>query len=307
METMIERKIDVIHAPEGFPKPKQRTMKLPFYVKAIQWSFQNLGPVFPKFFGKIAWNLFQQPIKRVSHRRTDKLLETARTVEFLYEGETIKGYSWGEGHKTVLLVHGWESRGTAMRSFVPYLLEEGFRVVTIDAPAHGDSSGKKINPFKYSKVLAKVITMLGGVHTVVGHSFGGFSAAIMLNIVFPEIKVKNLVIVASFSHADVPFNEFQSFLGFNKKVQHYMYEMAAKETGIHPKQGDFRTVPKSENVENVLLVHDREDDVINIQSAYDYYNNWKDAQMIETVGYGHFRLLKAEPVIKKIVNFIIKK
>jgi alpha-beta hydrolase superfamily lysophospholipase len=61
-------------------------------------------------------------------------MEQAEVFEFMYKGKILKGYSWGTGKRNV--VHGWESRGTALRSFVPVLLEKGFRVVAFDAPAH---------------------------------------------------------------------------------------------------------------------------------------------------------------------------
>ena len=46
---------------------------------------------------------------------------------------------WGQG-PLVLLVHGWNGRGSQLGSFVEPLLEGGFQVVTFDAPGHGASA-----------------------------------------------------------------------------------------------------------------------------------------------------------------------
>ena len=43
-------------------------------------------------------------------------------------------YSWGSG-PTVLLVHGWEGRGSQLSAFAPALVKAGFRVVAVDMPA----------------------------------------------------------------------------------------------------------------------------------------------------------------------------
>ncbi len=43
----------------------------------------------------------------------------------------------------VLLVHGWDSRGSHLGAWVPPLLRAGVRVLAFDAPAHGDAPGRQ--------------------------------------------------------------------------------------------------------------------------------------------------------------------
>lgn len=302
--TNINQQIEVIKVPEGYVNKPIKELKLPFAVKLIQFSFKYISPILPKTFGKIGWKLFQKPFTRAKHRRTDEILDAAETFQIAHNNHIIKAYSWGEGEQIVLLVHGWESRGTAMRAFVPPLLEKGFRVVTFDGPAHGSSSGKKANPFLFAQVITKVVETVGEVHTIVGHSFGGFSTAITLSIVSPQIKVKKLVLMAAFSNTLSPMSEFQKFFGFGEKVLKNILKAAHQEIKINPLKADFRILGKPENVKEALIVQDLEDDAVIHQNGLDFYNNWKNTKMIQTEGFGHFRILKEQPVIERVVKFI---
>ena len=119
--------------------PQKQKSEYPFYLIFVKWSFAIFGSIFPKAVANLAYRIFTTPRMRAVHKRTDEIIESARLFEVLYGKIILKGYEWGRGARTILLVHGWESRGTALRSFVPGLVQAGFRVVAFDGPAHGNS------------------------------------------------------------------------------------------------------------------------------------------------------------------------
>ncbi|MBC7976874.1 MAG: alpha/beta fold hydrolase, partial [Myxococcales bacterium] len=62
-----------------------------------------------------------------------------------WHGERRKVCAWRWGHgPTVLLVHGWEGRGSQLGAFVEPLVRAGLSVVAFDAPGHGDSPGHRL-------------------------------------------------------------------------------------------------------------------------------------------------------------------
>ena len=65
-------------------------------------------------------------------------LESAERQDLELEGKRLVAWSWGEG-PTVLLVHGWEGRGSQMAAFAAPLAEAGFRAVAFDAPGAASS------------------------------------------------------------------------------------------------------------------------------------------------------------------------
>jgi hypothetical protein len=67
----------------------------------------------------------------------------------------ISAIRWGARHewvedkevenKNILLVHGWESRGTQLFGLIEGLVAKGYSVVAIDMPGHGHSKGDTSN------------------------------------------------------------------------------------------------------------------------------------------------------------------
>ena len=301
---MLTKKIEYLKVERKSPTQNLNEFKTPFTLKVLQWSFKNLGSVFPKFFGQLAWRLFQTPTTRAKHKKTDQLIDNAEIFDLNYLAHNIKIYSWGSGTKTALLVHGWASRGTGMRSFVPYLLEKGYRVVAFDAPAHGDSSGTKNNPFLLSRFTKRIITFVGGVDTIIAHSFGAFSTALLLSKLDTSIPVRKLVLIAPFSNSMSALDFFQKFMGYSNKVRFYKEEASKKDTGFHPSEGNIQNIEQSDNIEEVLMVHDKHDNDTYVENSYHFYEKWERIQMLETEGLGHYNIMKSPKVLEKITAFI---
>jgi hypothetical protein len=123
--------------------------------RLAQCFFKLFGNIFPRWTAQIAYKFFRTPRWRAQHKRPDALIIAARLVDFPFQNETIKCYEWGDAaaKKTILLAHGWESRGTALRMYVPDLIKNGFKIVAFDALAHGDSTGKQNNLLTNAKTI----------------------------------------------------------------------------------------------------------------------------------------------------------
>ena len=129
----------------------------------LRLRFGTLGVLFPRAATEYAYKLFATPRSRAKHWKTDAIIDSAVVSDLMFDNLKIKIYEWGTGDKIVLLVHGWESRGTALRMFVNPLLKSGFKIVTFDAPAHGDSEGEILNLPTNARMIAEVMKKFGGV------------------------------------------------------------------------------------------------------------------------------------------------
>jgi pimeloyl-ACP methyl ester carboxylesterase len=139
-----------------------------------------LSTVLPGPSSHIAEKLFFRTPSRVALTDGEKkFLETGHAGRIVVNGKTIKLWSWGNG-PTVMVVHGWGSRAGRLQAVIHKLVEEGFSVVTFDAPAHGDSDGTTTSIVEYASVIEEVASWAGSVHAVVGHSWGGASLALAL-------------------------------------------------------------------------------------------------------------------------------
>ena len=106
----------------------------------------------------------------------------------------LKVREWGSG-LTVLLVHGWNANWSHFGKLIPVLLNQGYRVVAYDAPAHGESSGNQTNIVEMSSALLAVKKDIGEVHAVVGHSLGGATTALAIDI----SDVNTILLIATVS------------------------------------------------------------------------------------------------------------
>jgi len=282
---------------------KEKPVQYPPIIKLIRLLFQVGGHLFPKKAGRIAYRLFSTPRVRAKHRTSDEILESARIFEFMYGKQLLKGYEWGYGGRTVLLVHGWESRGTALRHFVPDLLERGFRVVAFDGPAHGNSDGKRTNLLHFAGAVRAILKQTGGAHSIITHSFGGASTVFALNRLDPSLQIENLVLIGvpdkmekvlenAINTMKVPPPAARSFMKYiENKVQVSVQEVALSSSALP-------------NVSRVLIVHDEQDQVVPLSEAKTVFHSWDNAYMLVSKGYGHYRLMKNPDLIQRVSAFI---
>ena len=77
----------------------------------------------------------------------------------------------------------------------------------------------------------------------------------------------------------------------------YKEESAAAKLNV----SDFVKIAK---VDKAFIIHDKADRIIDISQAQDVYNNWPQCEMLEIEGTGHFRILRTDWVIDKVIDFL---
>ena len=302
MESMVHHRL--LESNWVDPKP-EAPVQYPAILSLVQLGFRTLGSLFPALGGKAAYRLFATPRLRARHRVSDPVLEKARIFEFMYAKQLLKGYEWGAGERTILLVHGWESRGTALRSFVPGLVEKGFRVIAFDGPAHGDSPGHRTNLPHFAGAVQAIMHQVGPVYGVIAHSFGGAATVYAMSSLNTDLRLQRLVQVATPSSMIQVMNNAVETLRLPKRVAQRFRGILEQKIGNRSLE-DIDTLHAIQNmqVEQVLLVHDREDQVVPFSAAFRIAEEAERVQLLETRGYGHFRLMKNPDLIAEIQDFI---
>jgi len=279
--------------------------KYPAYFKLIQWGFRTLGTIAPRQAAKVAYQLFSTPRTRAKHRRSDEVLESARVFEFLYGEHLLKGYEWGSGDQIILLVHGWESRGTALRSFVPQLVESGYRVVAFDGPAHGDSEGKSTNLLHFGGAVRAIIRQLGNVHGIISHSFGGASTVYALGAIDTSIAIEKLVLIAVPSSMVNVWEDTAKLFRLPAKAKREMKAMLEQKVQQPLEEVSVSNAESEVQINETLIIHDKTDQVVPFAEAEKIVRAWASARLLASDGYGHFRLMKNPDIIQRVVDFMI--
>jgi pimeloyl-ACP methyl ester carboxylesterase len=276
-------------------------------LKLTRFTFQTIGQVFPTKMSELAYRIFATPRWRAKHLRTDDVIDAAKIVDFKFRDFTVKLYEWGKPEdRIVLLAHGWESRGTALRMYVKPLLAQGFRVVAFDSLGHGDSEGKRNNLSTNAKLMADIVHHYGGIYGCIGHSFGCSSLTYMLQHVDNQLVVERVVFLAVPHSIKKIVDDYFVFLHVPKRVQHVFYKTIENINNQPIEALDVATAHPAAKMGKLLLVHDRFDNVTSLEAAERVVERWDNAHLLITEGYGHFRLAKNRDVIRRIVDFMVQ-
>ena len=268
-------------------------------IGAVRAYLNNLAQISPRRAGDLALKLFSSPQKGRLTEEDSSFLSFAEHFTDTVNGINIQTYTWRGGDKTVLLVHGWESNSARWQWLIEYLKAENYTIVALDAPAHGGTGSQYFNAILYAEMIDKVIQRVQP-FVVIGHSVGGFAAALAVSkTAFKDIE--KLILVAAPCNLRHIFDKFFSVLKLNKKVQIGYYKAFEKIVG---KTVDEVTVQHF--IKNIAakgyLIYDKMDDLVAIQEGIDIKKHWNDTEMFTTEGFGHS--LQHENIYKKIIEFL---
>ena len=212
----------------------------------------------------------------------------------------IAGFSAGSG-PVVLLVHGWGESAASLGGFVAPLTAAGFRVVGMDLPAHGASSGRRTNILHSGDAITAVAEQVGGVTAVVAHSMG---ANATLWAIKQGLRVDRAVMLSpnvDFSNA---LKTFEEMFSLPPKTVRGLKRSIARKFG-HNVWSDLRGDVLAIGLEVPGLVfHDPDDPVVPFTGSRDLLLTWRTAQLVEVPGVGHGGITRDPEVIERAVEFV---
>jgi pimeloyl-ACP methyl ester carboxylesterase len=268
--------------------------------KAVGSGLNTMAVVVPKSTGRLTLNLFCRPLKgRKYSAKETAFLEQADWTTLDFEGQPIQCYSWGNGPKKVLLVHGFNSNAARWRLLAGLLQNEDYQVIALDAPAHGKSGWTRANGILYAQLLSVVMKHYRPQY-LIGHSFAGF-AFTYYYAKMDSLPVDKMVMMGVPNELMAITNIFFDELSLKEHTK-TAYLTAFQEKFGH--EVDYFTISKLVNrlPFTGLVIHDEEDDICPYEGAKEIHKNWEGAQFFSTKGLGHS--LQGRSVYKTILNFL---
>jgi pimeloyl-ACP methyl ester carboxylesterase len=219
---------------------------------------------------------------------------------------TITTEAWGEG-PVVYMLHGWGDDRTSWYPFVGPLTRAGFRVVTLDAPGHGDSGPGAYGPGR--TVLPEVISGLcaatrrhGPAHAVVAHSLGALATAVAC---LDGLPADRLVLIAPAPDLWSAIQVFVDAAGVGERVQARMPQVLHRLMGVPFSHFDaMKRAAEEEALPPALIIHDSGDRRVPFALSAQFATAWPQARLHRTDGLGHNRILCDEEVIAASVDFL---
>ncbi len=296
-----------IPVPDNNPFTKH---KLPvaarLFLNAAGMVFRISGRLSPRLAAMLALRLFMTPLEFPIPRRESRVRESASLKMQQINGETIAVRTWGEG-PTVLLCHGWGGRGTQFSALIEALVETGHRVVAFDAPAHGDSTGKRTNMLKVASTIAAIAQMQAPVSALIGHSFGCGTA--LLAIDRYHVPSDKVVLFSCFTDTHWITERFADAFSISEEVIAAMRDEAMRRFAHHfDTPWDWLQISPVNTISRVtgdlLLIHDRHDAEVPYDHAQKLLEIAPHARLLTTEKLGHKKILMNRRCIDACIELI---
>lgn len=257
----------------------------------------------PRWAGVLLEHVFTRPGgHREPARAQAELMRSGRSFAFRCGQVELRGWHWGptEG-EPVLLVHGWQGRGAQLGALVQPLVSRGFRVVTFDAPAHGDSPGTTTNLVEFAEAIRCVAELCGPLRAVVAHSFGAAATTLALS---SGLRVGCAVYLAPMSKVEPRFRRFADWMGASPRAMAFFIAELERDVGMSQTELELR-LGATDRKEPLLILHDPNDREVPFSDGESLVARWPGARMRPLTGAGHSRLLSNEAAVGAAVEFIV--
>jgi len=272
------------------------------YIPLLIGSYFNaLSFINEKKTAKKAFHFFCTPRKGKVIEVQEVFLENAKDLVLTQDNISIQTYKWQGTGPIVLLMHGWESNTFRWRNLIAHLQSENFNIISMDAPAHGHSSGQLLNLPLYSSTAQKVIDHYKPDY-VIGHSLGGM--AILHNVYKYKTAtdgIKKIVTLGSPSELTDFMRQYKAILSLSSRMMRLMEDYFTETFGA--KFADFSSAKFAKHVSQPgLLIHDEYDKIAPIWSSEEVHANWRNSTLIKTKNFGHS--LHQDEVTTKVIAFL---
>lgn len=275
--------------------------KLPFIVQVLRMYFSTLGKLTPNLTSKLLIKLFSTPQTKKVRQREVVVLKGALHKKIKIEGYDIQVYEWGQGEKIAYLLHGWEGNGGSMGAFVSSLSQMGYKVITFDGPAHGKSSGKTANLLLFSKIFKGIVHEFGDAEIIVAHSFGT-SVALYSAVEF-NIIPKAAALLSGTNKIEDIFHEFARLMKLDEQQEERLFETIKTKFQLDARHLVMNEYAKKSGIKDALLIHDKNDRIINFSNTEAIAKNWPAAKVLQVENTGHYKMLWAPVVVNATIDF----
>ncbi|MCW2986933.1 MAG: putative hydrolase [Conexibacter sp.] len=294
--------------PPTTPK-NSTTVRSPTAVRLTRAALQAAFVLSEDLGTSIAERLFTSPRRYTRPQREKAVLAsgkrftipvTLRSPRWTGTTTEVVAWRWGVG-PTVLLVHGWESRGSQLGAMIEPLLAAGLSVVTFDAPAHGDSPGTRLYLTDQADAISAVAAAIGPLHAIIAHSFG--CAATLLAHTRGGVDAARNVMISPNVLIDDSLDLFAKLVGLDDAERTLLEHQIVTSSGVTIESLALDRLVAARDA-GLLVIHDRADREVPVHHGQKLAASWPNARLVQTDGLGHRRILRDRDVIRMAVEAV---
>jgi alpha-beta hydrolase superfamily lysophospholipase len=291
------------------------------YLHKVAGQAINLtGVVSPRLAGRIAFSLFSstgspEPKNEKERKMLGMSRAAMREAELLMlpvPAGMVATHRFppigAPNGKTYLVVHGWGSRIDYMQGLIRGLRQTGATVVGLDLPGHGGSTGRRLTVPIGIDAIDAAWRQYGHFDAVVGHSFGGFVAAMSAagsSDWLTRRTPDKLVLIASPVAAEHVFSNYSGAMGFTRRVHialdQEVRRIAGQPIAFFSASRMLASVPQLP----VLVLHAEDDKEVSSRAARLYAGAGPHVRLEWLNGLGHRRIVNSPATIDAIKKFLV--
>lgn len=274
-----------------------------FILRIIGLYLNVLGRISYNIAGKQGAFLFCYAVRPKMAKKHISHLEEALSETIPINEDQINLYKWGTGPKKMLLVHGWSSHSFRWKKYIDKFDLEEYTIYAFDCPGHGLSSGNQFNLPKMGIVLNAILTKLGKIDILMGHSIGAFSCLFALHK-YKEHKVERLILLASPGRVTEWVDQYKKKMRLRAGVEQAIYDHFLVSLGYEISYFHAGKFAKDLKMEG-LIIHDKEDKDTSFKYSQEVHEAWPMSTLVLTTGKGH--KLNQEEIILLIRDYLDRK
>lgn len=263
---------------------------------------QIMGRLMPHKTAQQSVKLFLSP-RAFAAKDWEQQAETrAQRISFgRAYGRQLSALKWAGAGQRILLMHGWESRASQMSVIAESLSQQGYEVIAIDAPMHGNSGGLETNPVEFANAVRAANEELGPFAAAVGHSMGCAGLAIARE---SGVNIPRYVLIASPANMLDTLEAFAGFVGLPDKPTELFIHGVGEKVGRPAAQLDVGNM-LSPCQPDVLLIHSQDDIEVPFTAAEKIQSKLPGAEIWKASGLGHRRIIRDPEVISVVSDFLL--
>jgi hypothetical protein len=306
-------------------------------VRSLKWgarslALRSLEPVAPRMAVTLAARWFCTP-DRGAVAAPAGWDRGARRFDVRVGGERLAAWSWGsaaespEASRTVLLTHGWNGRAAQLAPIARAIAAAGWRAVSFDHPAHGESTGT-VTDLPEMAAAIEAVAEVTGAQAIVAHSLGAVAAVIALA---GGLRVERAVFLAAPVDPGRWIDRFVRQVGMAEPSSPRVHDAVAERVGVAP--GEIDPVALARDLGglearsraeagvgttpappagrggtppgiDLLLLHDKGDREVPVTAGIALAAAWPGAHLVCTSGLGHSRILRDASIGRAVAAFL---
>lgn len=260
----------------------------------IKMTLKLIEKISPKLTAKLAYYYISNPQVSKFRDFEKPIVNEAKRSFIKYKHFDIAVYEWGKGDKTALLVHGWEGRASNFGAIIPKLVENGYKVISFDAPSHGNSTKKKASFFDFSGLI-EVFLKKQPYDLIMTHSIGSVMSLLVMNDM--EYKGDQMIVLTTPDKFEDYVKFTVSYFGLTHKTKDAFLDLIREKTAYEPLKMNGSDFAKKVHFNKALFMHDLNDKTFDIENSRRVQKCMKNADFVTLEGTGHFRMLWSEKTI----------